>query len=164
MATTPATIYGEILTKVRSTASESSYSLASSRVQLSPVFSPDGLTTPFIQIIVPGEGSIPHALGGVGLVVEEFEIAVIEQILRDRFNTYTDAISHATNSLMALVTAIRGDGLATGSSGLHNHVSSNSEGPVFLTGWGAIRQMEEDPNFLAHVDRYTIRYELASYS
>ncbi len=163
MATDPATIYREILAVVRA-AMSSSDSLASSRVQLSPIFAPDGLTTPYIQIIVPGEGRIPHANSGVGLVYEEFEIAIIEQILRDRFGTYTDAISSATTSLTALVTSVRGNGLASNASGLHNKVISNSEGPLILTGWGSIRQMDEDPNFLAHIDRYMVRYELESYS
>ena len=31
-------------------------------------------------------------------------------------------------------------------------------------GWGAIRPHDEDPNFLAQIDRYLIRYELDSYA
>ncbi len=164
MATDSATIYREILSKVRSTALAATAALANSRVVLTPIFAPDGMTSPFIQIMVPGQADIPHKNSGVGLVYEEFEVAMIQQIKRDRGGTYTDAIGHATTSLTTLVTAIRGDGLASNASGLHNHVTTNSEGPVLLAGWGAIRQMDEDPDFLAHIDRYQVKYELDSYA
>jgi len=165
MATDPATIYRAIQTKARSTASASTFGLVASRVVLTPVLNQEGLTSPFIQIIVPGDAQIPNYGSSVGLIYEEFEVAHIMQILRDRFGTYTDAIGSATTSLTKLVTAMRGDGDADGTaSGLHNHYVAAFEGPITLIGWGAMRQMDEDPNFLAQIDRYRVRYGLASYS
>ncbi len=165
MATDPATIYRQIQSKARATALAAlGFTLAASRVVLTPLFVQEGLTTPFIQIIVPGEASIPHSGSSVGLVYEEFEVAHIMQIMRDRFGTYTDAIGSAMTGLIELVTAIRGDGDTDGSAtGLHNHVPAGAEGPITLLGWGAIRQMDEDPNFLALIDRYRIIYELDNY-
>lgn len=164
MATDSATIYREILTQTRVAALAATAGLVDSRVTISPLFSIDNLTTPHVQVIVPGEGRIGDELSGVGLIEESFEVVVIQQIMRDRFGTWTDAVSHATRGIMDLVTSIRGNGTASGpASGLHNFVTTNAEGPITLSGWGGIRLADEDPNFIAHTDRYRILYELASY-
>ena len=164
MATDSATIYREILSKAQSAASAATAALDASRVTLAPVPHIDGLTNEHIQIVVPGQADLPHARSGVGLVEEEFEVAIMKQILRDRFNSYSEAIGDATNSITLLVSDIRGDGSAASASGLHNHVTTNSEGPLVLMGWGTIRQADEDPNWLMHTDRYVVRYELENYA
>lgn len=165
MATDSATIYREILAQARVAAAlAAAGSLAASRVSISPIFTIDGLTTPHIQVILPGEAGIPHNRSGVGLIEEEFQVATIQQIHRDRFKTWTLAISDGGSSITKTVTAIRGDGLAAGASGLHNFVTTNAEGPITLLGWGAIQLSDEDPNFIAQIDRYRILYELDSYA
>ena len=88
MATDSATIYREILAQARVAAAlAAAGSLAASRVSISPIFTIDGLTTPHIQVILPGEAAIPHDRSGVGLIEEEFQVAIIQQINRDRFKT-----------------------------------------------------------------------------
>ena len=165
MATDSATIYREILAQARVAAAlAAAGSLTASRVSISPIFSIDGLTTPHIQVILPGEAAIPHDRSGVGLIEEEFRVAIIQQINRDRFKTWTLAVSDSGTSITKTVTAIRGDGLASGASGLHNFVTANAEGPITLLGWGAIQLSDEDPNFIAQIDRYRILYELDSYA
>lgn len=162
-ATTPDIVYSQLLVKLRLAAATSPFSLADSRVVICPDLNWQAdIVRPAVELIVPGLAECPHPESGVGLIRERFRVAVVQQIARDRFDSWTIALSDASNGILPLVNRLRGNGIpGAAATGLVNFQAAAALSVCRFRGWSPAQTNPDDPWQVAWVDDYDVDYELA---
>ena len=151
--TTTDLIYQGILTKLKSVVSLVHDDFI--YISYAPMFTQED--DQFVQL-VPG---VPVAVGdqaGIGLVTEEFEVAVWSRLYLDQGTRSTERFANATYGVLKIMSQIR-------SGIINDYVKTGSDiissGPMLYVRGSKLFESPEQPGWCHMSDTYSISYEIA---